>query len=148
MFSERHLHPALSHLPHQMMPISWALCLMQATKRHTSKNKEKTILWCKSQAHSAERDNFLFNKPLPPDCCTRRNISKQFNEKVGKQKMMSALGAQQPLFLSTSCLLSSVSASVSRSFGKHLLLSSLGEWGQSGEYQQQAYCHQTPYQAL
>lgn len=61
----------------------WTNGLQQKETRRQKKNRKKNkdmIIWCwKSQAHSIEQDSFLFNKPPPPDCCNRPNISKPFN---------------------------------------------------------------------
>lgn len=51
----------------------------QRQKKNRKKNKDMIIRCWKSQAHSIEQDRFLFNKPPPPDCCNRPNISKPFN---------------------------------------------------------------------
>lgn len=75
----------MSHLPSCINILyvnvnQWATTKINTeTEKNRKTNKDMIIRCWKSQARSTEQDNFLFNKPPPPDCCNRLNISKPFN---------------------------------------------------------------------
>lgn len=128
--------------------------ILQGTKRNMEKEREKRKTrirsFCvenQSPILLSETTFCLTSLLLPPDCRNRQNISKLFNlkKRIGKQMMGSSAAFFFICFLFTFFC---VCFCQRERVGKHLPLSSLGEAGHSGNYQQQAYCYQTPSQAL